>query len=247
MERTRRRFRDALAGSRYTLQDVAYRAGVNPNTLRRWLNGNGMPLPHIRARVGHILRIPLEELIDWKRETISPLDRARVEKGYSVAELARATHTKEETVRALLMRPRDARPEHIHSPLWTLLGTNPLQEQLETGEFQPLERIRRKHGLSYRSLARSVNAKTTLITQWCKRGIPRNTRSIKTVVALCELYHVPLETLVPDPTPKLREAYRNTMTLRATVTGGTPIRNADPFDIGVRWIAIPTQTETPDE
>ena len=246
-ERTRRRFRDALAQSRYTLQEVAHRAGVNPNTLRRWLNGNGMPLPHIRARVGRILRIPLDELIDWERETVSPLDRARVENGYSVAELARAAHTKEETVRSLLTRPERARPEQIHSPLWTLLGTNPIREHLERGEFQPLERIRRQHGLRYRDLARSVNANPHLIMQWCKHGIPRNTRSIETVIALCELYRVPLETLVPDPTPELREAYRNAMTLRATVTGMASIRNADPFDLGVRWIAIPTQTETPDE
>ena len=246
-ERTRRRFRDALAQSRYTLQEVAHRAGVNPNTLRRWLNGNGMPLPHIRARVGRILRIPLDELIDWERETVSPLDRARVENGYSVAELARASHTKEETVRSLLTRPENARPAHIHSPLWTLLGTNPLREHLERGEFQPLERIRRQHGLRYRDLARSVKANPQRITQWCKHGIPRNTRSIETVIALCELYRVPLETLVPDPTPELREAYRNAMTLRATVTGMASIRNADPFDLGVRWIAIPTQTETPDE
>jgi transcriptional regulator with XRE-family HTH domain len=246
-ERTRRRFRDALVQSRYTLQEVAYRAGVNPNTLRRWLNGNSMPQPHIRARVGRILRIPLDELIDWERETVSPLDRARVENGYSVAELARAAHTKEDTVRSLLTRPENARPEQIHSRLWTLLGTNPLREHLERGEFQPLERIRRQHGLSYRNLARSVGANTRLVMQWCKHGIPRNTRAIETVVALCELYRVPLETLVPDPTPELREAYRNALTLRATATTVTTIRNADPFDLGVRWIAIPTQTETPDE
>jgi transcriptional regulator with XRE-family HTH domain len=246
-ERARRRFRDALQRSRYTLQEVAYRAGVSPNTLRRWLNGRSTPPPHIRARVGRILRIPLDELIDWERETVSPLDRARVELGYSISELARTTHTKENTVRTLLTRPENARPKHIHSPLWTLLGTNPLRELLETGEFQPLERIRRQHGLSYRDLARSVNANPRLITQWCKHGIPRNTRAIETVVALCELYHVPLEMLVPDPSPKLREAYRNAITLRATATELTPIRNADPFDIGVRWVAIPTQTETPDE
>ena len=83
--------------------------------------------------------------------------------------------------------------------------------------------------------------------QWCKHGIPRNTRSIETVIALCELYRVPLETLVPDPTPELREAYRNAMTLRATATANASIRSADPFDLGVRWVAIPTQTETPDE
>jgi len=246
-ECARRRFRDALAQSRYTLHEVAHRAGVNPNTLRRWLNGNGMPQPHIRARVGRILRIPLDALIDWERETVSPLDRARVEKGYSVAELARAAHTTEDTVRSLLMRPQNARAKHIHSPLWTLLGTNPLQEHLETGDFQPLERIRRQYGLSYRDLARSVNANTKLIMQWCKHGIPRNTRSIKTVIALCELYRVPLETLVPNPTTELREAYRNAMTICATVTGVVPIHNANPFDLGVRWIAIPTQTETPDE
>ena len=246
-ECARRRFRDALAQSRYTLHDVAHRAGVNPNTLRRWLNGNGMPQPHIRARVGRILRIPLDELIDWERETVSPLDRARVENGYSVAELARAAHTKEDTVRSLLTRPENARPEQIHSPLWTLLGTNPLKEHLETGKFQPLERIRRQHGLRYRDLARSVNASPHLITQWCKHGIPRNTRAKETVIALCELYRVPLETLVPDPTPELRDAYRNAMTMRATTTMVAPIHNADPFDLGVRWIAIPTQTETPDE
>jgi len=247
LERTSRRFRDALTHSRYTLHEVAYRAGVNPNTLRRWLNGKGMPLPHIRARVGRILRIPLDELIDWERETVSPLDRARVENGYSVAELARAAHTKEETVRSLLTRPERARPEHIHSRVWTLLGTNPIQEHLEQSEFQPLERIRRQHGLRYRDLARSVNANPQVIMQWCKHGIPRNTRSIETVIALCELYRVPLETLVPDPTPELREAYRNAMTLSATVNGSPPIRNANPFDLGVRWIAVPTQTETPDE
>jgi transcriptional regulator with XRE-family HTH domain len=246
-ERARCRFRDALQRSRYTLQEVAYRAGVSPNTLRRWLNGESTPPPHIRARVGRVLRIPLDELIDWERETVSPLDRARIKNGYSVAELARATQMRDKTVRTLLTRPENARPIHIHSPLWTLLGTNPFQQLLETNEFQPLERIRRQRGLNYRDLARSVNAKTSLITRWCKHGIPRNTRLVETVIALCELYHVPLETLVPDPSPKLREAYRNAMTLRATTTVTAPIRSADPFDIGVRWVAIPTRTETPDE
>ena len=249
VKRTRRRFRDALAQSRYTLQEVAYRAGVNPNTLRRWLKGDGMPLPHIRARVGRILRIPLDELIDWERETVSPLDRARVERGYSIAELARAAQTREETVRMLLTRPDRARVEHIHSRVWDLIGKNPMRESLETTELPPLERIRRQHGLTYRALAQSVGASTAQIRAWCKRGISPRTRAIKTVIALCELYRVPLETLVPNPSPSLRAAYQHAMTLHATVVSDPRRRNADPFDLGVRWVAVPihTEREMPDE